>query len=192
VINDKNVERKDERREKISEETIKTTTPRKMQNETNLNAKSLETTKRTVNKEREQQINKTKTEKDKTQETTQTTTQTTTTTFSTNKATTINREEQKQTNIKTTQLEKEKTKETTKTTTRATTITTFSLNKTPTKTTQTEKEKTEETTKTTTTTTFSPNKLVIEKEEKEHLIERLRKLLKNANLKGYVFSLFIV
>uniref|UniRef100_A0A914KL26 Uncharacterized protein n=1 Tax=Meloidogyne incognita TaxID=6306 RepID=A0A914KL26_MELIC len=184
VINDKNVERKDERREKISEETIKTTTPRKMQNETNLNAKSLETTKRTVNKEREQQINKTKTEKDKTQETTQTTTQTTTTTFSTNKATTINREEQKQTNIKTTQLEKEKTKETTKTTTRATTITTFSLNKTPTKTTQTEKEKTEETTKTTTTTTFSPNKLVIEKEEKEHLIERLRKLLKNANLKG--------
>uniref|UniRef100_A0A915NCV2 Uncharacterized protein n=1 Tax=Meloidogyne floridensis TaxID=298350 RepID=A0A915NCV2_9BILA len=39
VINDKNVEKQEERKEKISEEQIKTTTPRKMQNETNLNAK---------------------------------------------------------------------------------------------------------------------------------------------------------
>ncbi|CAK5033325.1 unnamed protein product [Meloidogyne enterolobii] len=150
VINDK-MERKEERIKKISEETIKTTTPRIMLNETNLNTKSLETTK--TNKEREQQTNKTKAEKEKTPETTQTTTQTTT--FSTNKATTLNREEQQQINIKTKQLEKEKTEETAKTTTKATT-----------------------------TTTFSPNELVIEKEEKEHLIERLRKLLKNANLKG--------
>ncbi|CAK5043481.1 unnamed protein product [Meloidogyne enterolobii] len=183
VINDK-MERKEERIKKISEETIKTTTPRIMLNETNLNTKSLETTK--TNKEREQQTNKTKAEKEKTPETTQTTT------FSTNKATTLNREEQQQINIKTKQLEKEKTEETTKTSTQTTTktstqtttTTTLSLNKTPTKTTQLEKEKEETTTRTTTTTTFSPNKLIIEKEEKEHLIERLRKLLKNANLKG--------
>ena len=43
-------------------------------------------------------------------------------------------------------------------------------------------------TETSTTTTFSTNKLTVEKEEKEHLLERLRKLLRNANLRG--FSLF--
>uniref|UniRef100_A0A1I8AXB9 Uncharacterized protein n=1 Tax=Meloidogyne hapla TaxID=6305 RepID=A0A1I8AXB9_MELHA len=55
------------------------------------------------------------------------------------------------------------------------------INKITTKTIKIEKEKFETTQ---TTTTFSTNKIAVEKEEKENVLERLRKLLRNANLKG--------